>query len=98
VPEDHQPTAEKIHGRMAVEGDSSGIKTVAFQNEVAMDSDFEKLERTLSMNLKRYRAERGVYRNDLRLRLGLIGRSLVDFERCLINPTLCDSYEVGNSP
>jgi transcriptional regulator with XRE-family HTH domain len=73
---------------MAVERDSSGINTAPFPSGVAMDSDFEKLKRTLSMNLKRYRAERGISQERLALEAGVDRTVVSRLERCLINPTL----------
>ncbi len=53
-----------------------------------MDADFEELKRTLSMNLKRYRAEKGISQERLALEAGVDGTVVSRLERCLINPTL----------
>ncbi len=53
-----------------------------------MDADFEELKRTLSMNLKRYRAEKGISQERLALEAGVDRTVVSRLERCLINPTL----------
>ena len=53
-----------------------------------MDSDFEQLKKTLSENLKFYRAERGISQERLALEAGVDRTVVSRLERCLINPTL----------
>lgn len=53
-----------------------------------MSDDFEELKATLSNNLKRYRAERGISQERLALESGVDRTVVSRLERRLINPTL----------
>ncbi len=73
---------------VAVVYQASGIKTATFPCEVAMSDEFEELKATLSHNLKKYRAERGISQERLALESGVDRTVVSRLERCLINPTL----------
>lgn len=53
-----------------------------------MTDEFEELKQTLSRNLKKYRALRGISQERLALESGVDRTVVSRLERCLINPTL----------
>lgn len=53
-----------------------------------MGDEFEELKQTLSGNLKKYRALRGISQDRLALESGVDRTVVSRLERCLINPTL----------